>query len=477
MTQASIEFLTFALVGAALFHSVPRGLPRKWIFLALNVGFITTTSPGVLALGPVAGFLMLGFASLRLMTRGLTWVFWPAILTIVAAFIWLKQYTFIPKTTFLSFPYVTLGLSYICFRIVHMLVDSRQGVLPRLTLLHYCNYTINFLTLVSGPLQRYGEFVEQMDRGRNTPWSTTQADAAIARIAVGMFKVLLLSPVFLQLHTHAIADFLSTHSYFARQATGVLLLGSYPLFLYSNFSGYIDVGIGLAKFFDLQLPENFDRPFASSNFLTFWNRWHMTLSKFFKTYVFNPLLLAMMIRMPHPRTQPYLGVIAFFATFLLLGIWHGQSSIFLSYGLALGLGVSANKLYQIFVLRAFGSDRAAHLSRRPAYIAACRGATFTYFAFSLVFFWSNWGQLNALRSSIDTPGFISVWIALGICSAFALWIVDVASVKLHAYVDGALCWITPVRRRVAVAALTVFSILAVHSPAGWVVPENIYRGF
>ena len=70
----------------------------------------------------------------------------------------------------------------------------------------------------------------------------------------------------------------------------------YPLFLYANFSGYIDIVIALARLMRVRLPENFDRPFSASSVLDFWNRWHMTLSNWLKTYVYNPLLLALMRR-------------------------------------------------------------------------------------------------------------------------------------------------------------------------------------
>ena len=70
----------------------------------------------------------------------------------------------------------------------------------------------------------------------------------------------------------------------------------YPLFLYANFSGYIDIVIALARLMRVRLPENFDRPFSASSFLDFWNRWHITLSKWLKTYVYNPLLVALMRR-------------------------------------------------------------------------------------------------------------------------------------------------------------------------------------
>ena len=129
----------------------------------------------------------------------------------------------------------------------------------------------------------------------------------------------------------------------------------YPVYVYFNFSGYMDLVIGVARFLRLELPENFNRPFSSCSFLEFWSRWHMTLSSWMKTYVYTPLLKAMMERFQSPAIEPFLGVFAFFVTFFLVGAWHGQTSEFLFFGVLLGLGISLNKLYQILLAKRSGA--------------------------------------------------------------------------------------------------------------------------
>jgi alginate O-acetyltransferase complex protein AlgI len=94
----------------------------------------------------------------------------------------------------------------------------------------------------------------------------------------------------------------------------------YPLFLYANFSGYIDIVISLARLMRVQLPENFDRPFSASSFLDLWNWWHMTLSNWLKAYVYNPLLLALMRRISSLTLQPFLGCLLLFRD--VLSYWH-----------------------------------------------------------------------------------------------------------------------------------------------------------
>jgi hypothetical protein len=94
-----------------------------------------------------------------------------------------------------------------------------------------------------------------------------------------------------------------------------VVVAPYPFYLYCNFSGYTDVVIGIARFLRIKLPENFDRPFSSLNFLEFWSRWHMTLSNWLKTYVYYPLLMTLMRKFLSRTIEPFLGVI-------LLAAWE-----------------------------------------------------------------------------------------------------------------------------------------------------------
>ena len=145
------------------------------------------------------------------------------------------------------------------------------------------------------------------------------------------------------------------------------LIVAYPLFLYANFSGYIDIVIALARLMRLRLPENFDRPFSASSVLDFWNRWHMTLSNWLKTYLYNPLLLALMRRISSTAMDPLLGVLCFFVTFFLIGVWHGRTSEFIMFGVLTGGGMSINKLWQLWLMRRLGRKGYKALAANTVY--------------------------------------------------------------------------------------------------------------
>ena len=90
--------------------------------------------------------------------------------------------------------------------------------------------------------------------------------------------------------------------------------------------------------------------------LEFWTRWHITLSDWFHTYLFNPLLRALTVRFGSRGSGPYLGVVSYLATFTVMGTWHGATPVYVVYGLILGLTGAGNKLYEIEARRLLGKS-------------------------------------------------------------------------------------------------------------------------
>jgi D-alanyl-lipoteichoic acid acyltransferase DltB (MBOAT superfamily) len=153
------------------------------------------------------GFLLLGYAALGLIERG--WyrsAVW-GILAVIVVYIWLKKYTFLPEGTFLHFPYFTLGLSYIFFRVLHLLIEAgdsseRRPIGPGAYLL----YTLNFTTLVSGPIQRYDEFARDQFAGEPAALVPRVIGLQLERIVRGFFKVNVLAMLLHLVHENALAQ-------------------------------------------------------------------------------------------------------------------------------------------------------------------------------------------------------------------------------------------------------------------------------
>ena len=414
MDVPSWTFLGFAAVAAVLFNLSKAPAWRQGVMLLANLAFLFSFVHQPLELVPYVGFLALGY--------GLIWgvshngaqaqpnrfVFIGAIALVLVSFFWLKKYTFLPSQTFLTSAYLMVGLSYVFFRVLHMVIDARDPkALGPVSVVGYLNYTLNFTALVSGPIQRYQDYTK-MTTTAPAPLNEAVVGAALERIAVGVFKVMVVALI-LSLFQKQLLDALNLPgaSGLSRMAAGAAVTALYPVYLWANFSGYVDVVLGVARFFRLELPENFNRPFSAPSFIEYWNRWHMSLSNWLKTYVYNPLLMTLMRRIKSPALMPYLGVFALFVTFFLIGLWHGRTSEFLIFGLLNGFGVAANQTYRILMAKRMGKKPFAALGKRPVYVMVCRGVTFTWLAFTLLWFWADWGQLGLMAQAMGPGGMVA----------------------------------------------------------------------
>jgi D-alanyl-lipoteichoic acid acyltransferase DltB (MBOAT superfamily) len=421
MDAASFQFVFFGLVAACVSNLSRSSMWRSLVLMSASIVFLGLLTHNLMFFLPLAGFLLLGYCGLTMLERGWSkYAVW-AILVVVLAYIWLKKYTFLPEGTFLSFPYFTLGLSYIFFRVLHLVIEAGdENKKLHIGFGSYLLYTLNFTTLVSGPIQRYDEFSRDQFAGEPLSLGPRVVGLQLERIVRGFFKVNVLAMLLHAVQQDALAQMLQPLPTPIKLLSAFRLAVVYPFFLYCNFSGYIDIVIALARLMRVRLPENFDRPFSASSFLGFWNRWHITLSTWLKTYVYNPLLVALMRRIPSLSLQPFLGVVAFFVTFFLIGIWHGRTSEYVVFGVLQGGGVAANKLWQVWLTSRLGRKRYKALAAQPLYIACGRGLTFSWFAFTLFWFWANWKQIDGIFHGIDLIQWLGVWLSIWLSATAAL---------------------------------------------------------
>jgi len=424
MDTASFQFVFFGLVVALVSNLSRSPLWRSLVLFVATLYFLYVLAQNPIALLPLAGFLALGYLGVFLLQRGLKKSLVWFILAVIFAYIWLKKYTILPAGLFLHIPYFTLGMSYIFFRVLHLLIEVGEGTEQgTIGLGRYLLYTLNFLTFVSGPIQRYDDFAADQFAALPPSLGPGVVGLQLERIVRGFFKVNVLAMLFIAFQQDALVQVSQPLPAAFKMWAALRLALLYPIFLYCNFSGYIDVVIALARLMRLRLPENFDRPFAASSVLDFWNRWHMTLSNWLKTYVYNPLLITLMRRFPSTSVQPFLGVFCFFVTFFLIGVWHGRTSEFIVFGVLTGGGMSINKLWQLGLTRVMGRKGYRELAKNPIYVAFGRGLNFIWFAFTQFWFWGDWKQIDAVFSALSIAEWLGVWMAawLGATGVLAFW--------------------------------------------------------
>ena len=432
MDSASFQFVLFGLVAAIVSNFSRSRLWRSIVLMLSSLIFLVALAKNPVVLIPLAVFLLLGYAGLAMLERGWSKRAVWSILAIILAYVWLKKYTFLPEGIFLHFPYFTLGLSYIFFRVLHLLIEAGENfgaaspggeAKQKVGIGSYLLYTLNFTTFVSGPIQRYNEFARDQFAERPIALGMDVIGLQLERIVRGFFKVNVMAMLLHIVQENGIEQLTQPVSAGHKILAAIQLTVAYPFFLYANFSGYIDIVIGLARLMRIELPENFDRPFSASSFLDFWNRWHITLSTWLKTYVYNPLLMVLMRRVESLAMQPFLGVICFFVTFFLIGVWHGRTSEYVVFGILQGGGVAINKLWQLWLARVLGRKGYKELARNGIYIAFGRGLTFSWFAFTMFWFWANWKQIGTTFTAITAISWTVVWLSIwfGATAILAVW--------------------------------------------------------
>jgi len=423
MAGPSLGFVGFAMLVALLVGAVRSLSGRQWIMLVASGLFLASFSKDLLAFLPLVGFLVVGFGALRLVEKWGNQGFTAVLVGVLALFVWIKKYAFVPSVLTLPFPYVTIGLSYILFRLLHLIIEARGdasylGIPFRL----YLGYLIGFNTLVAGPIQRFDEFRDQEAFATDNRISLGDIGEALARIVAGLWKTNVLAALLSYYRLEALARLSGPLSPLDQLLNGAATFALYALFLYCNFSGYIDIVLGVSRLLGVRLPENFDRPFSATSFIDFWNRWHITLSRWLRTYIYNPLLISLLRRFPSPNLESAWATLAFFVTFFLVGAWHGQTTAFLFFGFLQGLGVAVNKLYQITLMKRLGRKNFEKLSSLSLYAVLARGLTFTWFTFTLTWFWASWDEATKVWSSLHVSQWMLVWLGILATSSIALWL-------------------------------------------------------
>ncbi len=235
-------------------------------------------------------------------------------------------------------PLAWLGFSYVSFRLISLLRDFQYGRLPNegYSLREVMTYALFFPAYTAGPIDQAQRFIPDL-QAQNALDANRLVDGG-TRIAIGIFKKFVIADSLARLSmTATLVDRTDT-------ALGLwLLVYIYAFQIYFDFSGYSDVAIGLGKLYGITLPENFDRPYLQPNIQQFWNRWHITLSMWFRSYYFSPLSRAL-IRRKRQLPADANVLIAQVSTMLLIGLWHGVALNFVLWGLWHGMGLFIYKL-------------------------------------------------------------------------------------------------------------------------------------
>ncbi len=225
--------------------------------------------------------------------------------------------------------FLPVAISFYIFQALSYVIDAYRGQVKPTRLIDFATYLAFFPHLVAGPIVRAKEFLPQL-KERPDP-RHLYATRAFRLIVAGMFKKVVLSSYL----ASAIVDpvFGSPRNYGSLEV--LFAVYAYAMQIYADFSGYTDIAIGLALLLGIRFPKNFDSPYISTSLQEFWRRWHMSLSRWLRDYLYFPLGGN---RKGTARTYINLALVM-----LLGGLWHGAATRFLIWGGIHGLGLAIER--------------------------------------------------------------------------------------------------------------------------------------
>ena len=276
-----------------------------------------------------------------------------------------------------------LGISFFTFQQITYLIDAYHGQTKEYNFLHYCLFVVFFPQLIAGPIVHHKEMLPQFAKGSLYRLKSRNLAVGFTIFIIGLFKKVVLAdgiaayatPVF-TVAEHGI------YLTFFEAWSGAL---AYSFQLYFDFSGYSDMAIGLARMFGITLPFNFLSPYKANNIAVFWRRWHITLSRLIKHYLFNPIALSLT---RYALIKNYSSVSLFILTILLpimfsyfwVGLWHGAGWNFILFGLAHGTYIIIYSVW-VKIKKKIPAERAI----RSTVVANLIGRTITFLAVVLSF--------------------------------------------------------------------------------------------
>ncbi len=374
------------ILALALSLSPSRG-QRQVLVSAVNLGFLWLLVPKPHTWALYAVFLGGTYAVLKLEQRRPSGALVTGGIALTLLFFaCVKGYA--PFSVLLPLDWVLydielVGLSYMLFKFIHVLVDLSQGQIKGLDLIGYTNYQLGLFTLVAGPIQRYGDFQRSWDAPADAPDTGARGSLeAWNRLLLGMLKVSVMAAL--------LGEFLANDGQFLASpepsALQTLLARFYvyPIYLWANFSGYTDFVVGCAALVGQRLPENFNRPFLARNVIDFWDRWHITLSRWIRDYVFMSSYKFVAERFA--AVSKGLGYFLLFGSLLLAGMWHGSTAGFVVFGALHGLGAAVTQAYGDVLKSRLGRAGFLRYQQNPWIRAAAIVLTFHFVCFTFLFF-------------------------------------------------------------------------------------------
>lgn len=257
-----------------------------------------------------------------------SWVFYMAVFLAIMPLIVVKLTPFIEsgRDSIIAF----LGISYLTFKAVQMIMEIREGAIKEYHPFRYIQFLLFFPTISSGPIDRYRRFEKDLLEPPSREKYVDFLGQGIWNIFLGFLYKFILGYYFGQHWLPIVERMLLHRGVFSW--TLIVYMYIYSMYLFFDFAGYSLFAIGVSNLMGYDTPKNFNRPFLSYNIKEFWNRWHISLSFWFRDYVYMRLMFTLTKKKVF-KSRIVTSNVGYFALFLLMGIWHGLTWFYIAYGI------------------------------------------------------------------------------------------------------------------------------------------------
>lgn len=271
-----------------------------------------------------------------------------------------------------------IGISFFTFGQISFIVDRANNEAPHYPFLRYALYTVYFPKLIQGPIAFHKEMIDQFENTELRRFNVDNFAKGLTSFIIGLGKKVILADTL-----SGAVNYGFQQTYYLDTVTVIAVMLAYTFQIYLDFSGYCDMASGVSMMLGFKLPVNFNSPYKASSAKELWQRWHMTLSRFFIKYVYIPL--------GGSRKGKVRTVINVLIVFVLSGLWHGAGWTYICWGLMQGLLVVWDDLGIMSVAPEKGKEQKARylFFEKPLLViprALGNALTFLMFVISLVFF-------------------------------------------------------------------------------------------
>ncbi len=230
-----------------------------------------------------------------------------------------------------------LGISYVTFRTAQIIIEIFDGVINEINFLEFTGFLIFFPSISSGPIDRSRRFSEDWNKVYKRNEYINLLGDGIEKILIGILYKFVLAAIFYKIEE----SFIESYSFLSMLFYGY----SYGFYMFFDFAGYSLMAIGTSYILGIKTPENFNKPFISKDIKEFWDRWHITLSHWFRDFVFSRFVMKC-IKKKWFSTKLQRASVGFIVNMLIMGVWHGITPYYILYGLYHGILLAVTETYQ-----------------------------------------------------------------------------------------------------------------------------------